>query len=167
MGLSVNDRARAVATIRFIEVRRMETAAAWTPTTPEMEVKVMFGRHIWDFAQHADALGKRVFELRQPEHHTLSPEPGYLAMLDSLRAIQGTAERLGALYEAVLPDLARRYREYVAATDTLLDEPTVLILQRILADIERQRANAATTVREIGQALKAPDGFTVAEAAYA
>ena len=45
------------ATARMVAL--MEIAAAWTPTTPEMEVKVLLGRHIWDFAQHADALGKR------------------------------------------------------------------------------------------------------------
>ena len=59
MSLSVALRAQRIATFRFVEVRLMEIAAAWTPTTPEMEVKVLLGRHIWDFAQHADALGKR------------------------------------------------------------------------------------------------------------
>ena len=57
---SVSDRCRAVATFRHISVTLMETAARWTPTTPEMEAKVMFGRHIWDFAQMADWLGKQL-----------------------------------------------------------------------------------------------------------
>ena len=34
----------AVATFRFVAVRLMETAAAWTPTTPEMEVKLLLGK---------------------------------------------------------------------------------------------------------------------------
>ena len=46
--LSVPDRAAAIATFRFIEVKLMELVATWTPSTPEMEAKVMFGRHIWD-----------------------------------------------------------------------------------------------------------------------
>lgn len=166
MGLTVNDRARAVATFRFIEVRLMETTAAWTPTTPELEVKVMFGRHIWDFAQHADLLGKRTFELRQPEQHSVPPDAAYLALLDHVRGLRGTAERLGALYEVILPDLARRYREYVTATDTLLDEPTVLIIDRILADIDRHRAHAASIAREIGLTLQPPADLPRAEAAY-
>ena len=38
----------------------------------------MFGRHIWDFAQHADALGRRTFELRQPAQQLAStPLPTY------------------------------------------------------------------------------------------
>jgi hypothetical protein len=166
MSLSVNDRVRAVATFRFIEVRLMETAAFWTPTTPELEAKVMFGRHIWDFAQHADALGKRTFELRQPEHYTLPPDPRYLALLDQVRALDGTAERLGSLYDVVLPDLARRYRDYIAATDSVLDEPTVIIMERILGDIERQRAHAASVAKEMGMTLAPPAGITEAEVAH-
>ena len=57
--MSVTDIGRAIATFRFVSVQLMETVAAWTPTTPEMEVKVLLGRHIWDFAQQADALGNR------------------------------------------------------------------------------------------------------------
>ena len=56
MMTSVTERCRAIATFRHISVRLMEALARWTPTTPEMEAKVMFGRHIWIFAQHADRL---------------------------------------------------------------------------------------------------------------
>src|SRR5688500_9400851 len=132
MSLSVAQRAHRIATFRFVEVRLMEITAAWTPTTPEMEVKVMFGRHIWDFAQHADALGKRTFELRQPEHYTLAPSAEYKALLDDVAAQKATAARLAALYEGVIPGLEKRYREYLAAVDALLDEPTVVIVERIL-----------------------------------
>jgi len=146
--MSVADRANSVATFRFIEVRLMEIIARWTPTTPEMELKILFGRHIWDFAQHADALGKRVFELRQPEQHSRRPSEQYLALLDDVGAIRDTSERLAAMYDAVLPGLERRYREYIAASDEILDEPTVVILNRILTDLQRQRQEADRVRRE-------------------
>ena len=63
---SVNERCRYIATFRHISVWLMETVARWTPMTPEMEVKVVFGRHIWEYAQMADALGKRTFALYDP-----------------------------------------------------------------------------------------------------
>ena len=150
MSLTVNDRARAVATFRFIEVRLMELVAAWTPITPEMEAKVMFGRHIWDFAQHADALGKRTFELRQKEHHTLPADPAYVALLDRVALLQGTAERISALYEAVLPGLVVRYESYIVGTDPILDEPSVVIMERIVSDLRRQSAQARTLLQELG-----------------
>src|ERR1700752_2445869 len=98
MTLTVNDRARAIATLRFVEVPLMEITAGWTPTTPEMEVKVLFGRHIWDFAQHADLLGKRTFELRQPAQHSMAPVDSYSELLRTLASETSTAGRLSALY---------------------------------------------------------------------
>ncbi|HYS52286.1 MAG TPA: hypothetical protein VER58_00815 [Thermoanaerobaculia bacterium] len=142
MSLTVNDRANRVATFRFVEVRLMEITAMWTPTTPEMEVKVMFGRHIWDFAQHADLLGKRTFELRQPEHYTRAPVDAYVALIDDLAREEDTSARLAALYDGLLPALADRYRRYLVETDTLLDQPTAVIMERILTDITRMQREA-------------------------
>ena len=55
MGLILREKAEYLATFRWLEVFLMETLARWVPTTPELEVKVLMGRHIWDAAQHADA----------------------------------------------------------------------------------------------------------------
>jgi hypothetical protein len=148
--MTVNERARAIATFRFIEVRLMEIVAAWTPTTPEMEVKVLFGRHIWDFAQHADALGKRTFELRLPLHHRLVPIDAYVELLGEMAALSETAARLASLYDVVLPGLERRYRQYVEQTDALMDAPSVVILERILLDSAGQRADADRLRAELG-----------------
>jgi hypothetical protein len=149
VSLDVQQRGRRVATFRFVSVRLMETAAAWTPTTPEMEVKVLLGRHIWDFAQQADALGRRTFELRLPLQHSLAPAEGVQRVLEALRALSGTTERLAGLYDLVLPDLERRYREHVADVDPVLDAPTVVIVERTLVELARQRAEADALRREL------------------
>jgi hypothetical protein len=167
MTLSVSERAKIVATFRFIEVRLMEITAAWTPITPEMEVKVMFGRHIWDFAQHADLLGKRTFELRQPEHYTLKPADSYAALIEEMASQTTTAARLAALYDEFLPALADRYRGYLSAVDTLLDYPTVVIVERILADIERMQSGAAEVRRTMKITSPAMDQFGARERAVA
>src|SRR5512145_842058 len=102
MPLTVAERAQTIATFRFIEVRLMEIAAAWVPTTPEMEVKVLLGKHIWDFAQHGDALGRRTFELRLPEQHSQRPVDHYVRLLSDAEAIVETPGRLAALYDVIL-----------------------------------------------------------------
>lgn len=152
MSLSVDERVTRIATFRFIEVRLMEIAAAWTPTTPEMEVKVMLGRHIWDFAQHADALGKRTFELRRPEQHSVPPAEPYVRLLDDVRATTGTSARLTALYDVIVPGLEARYRLYLEQVDPILDGPSIAIIERILVDIARQRGDATRVRRELGLA---------------
>jgi len=146
---TVTERCRNIATFRHISVRLMETVARWTPSTPEMEAKVMFGRHVWDFAQMADWLGKRTFELRQPEHYTLRPVEAYDALLTEAAKAESTSERIATLYDGVLPGLMARYRDYLAATDPILDEPSVVIIERIVRELERQRIEAAALQREL------------------
>lgn len=167
MTLTVNDRARAIATFRFVEVRLMEITAGWTPTTPEMEVKVIFGRHIWDFAQHADWLGKRTFELRQPEQYTLRPVDSYAKLLDDLAAEEATTARLTALYDVFVPALQRRYREYVAATDPLLDQPSVVIVERILHELTRMQSDATKLRHELSLPAASVDHLAGRERGHA
>jgi hypothetical protein len=146
---TVAERCDTIATFRHISVKLMEMTARWTPITPEMEAKVMLGRHIWDYAQMADWLGKRTFELRQPEHYTLKPVATYDQLLDDAANAETTGERITALYDGVLPGLIERYRNYLAASDPILDEPSFVIIERIVRELERQRKEAAELRREI------------------
>lgn len=162
-GMTVNDRAYAVATFRFISVRLMEIVARWTPTTPEMEVKIVFGRHIWDLAQHADILGKRTFELRQPEQFSRRPVDAYVELLDNMAELKSTAERLGALYDGLLPALEKRYRDYISVADPILDEPTIILFDRIVADLQRMRSDANNVRRDRGIAAWEANAIAGAE----
>jgi len=162
--MNVAERGRRIATFRFIEVRLMEIAAAWTPMTPEMEVKVLLGRHIWDFAQHADALGKRCFELRLPLQHSLAPAPPYARLLEELARVEQTSERLAALYDGLLPGLDRRYARYASQVDPILDAPSLIIVERIRQDLARQRAEADQLRRELALATRTREPWLQREA---
>ena len=159
MILPVKERGQFVATMRYVHVWLMETLAAWVPTTPEMEVKLIFGEHIWDAAQHADALGKRTFELRMPLQHSLKPADAYAALLGELAAIKLTPERLAAVYDVMLPALAARARRYLAQTDALSDAPTVRILERELADSARMIESARALREELPALQLAEKGW--------
>ena len=145
--LTVKERGQFAATMRYGEVWLMETLAAWVPTTPEMEVKLLFGEHIWDAAQHADALGKRTFELRMPLQHSLQPAKTYAEFLADLAQNGPTPQRLAAIYDVFLPALVARSRHYLVETDTLADAPTVRILERQIADVARM-VESARALRE-------------------
>ncbi len=135
--LTVKERGQFVATMRYMHVWLMETLAAWVPTTPEMEVKLLFGEHIWDVAQHADTLGKRTFELRMPLQHSVRPADAYVEFLTALAALSPTPQRLAAVYDVILPAFSARSQCYLVQTDTLSDAPTVRILDRYLVDTAR------------------------------
>jgi hypothetical protein len=137
MGLTIRQKADRLGTYRFISVTLMETLARWVPTTPELEAKVLFGRHVWDFAQHADQLGRRTGELRAPAQYSLRASDGYCKVLEAMAAATGTPERIAGFYDGFLPDLEARYRGYLEQTDQLNDEPSVRIIERILYDLPR------------------------------
>jgi hypothetical protein len=139
MGLNVKERGEIVATFRYVQVQLMETLAAWVPTTPEMEVKLLFGAHIWDVAQHADALGKRTYELRLPLQHSRQPSAAALRLLQELSAAEETEQRIAGFYDVALPLLSNHLNQYLAQTDTLMDGPTVRILERMLNDETRMK----------------------------
>ena len=146
---TVSERGRSIATFRYICVWMMETIARWTPTTPEMEAKVMMGRHIYEFAQMADALGKRTFELRLPEQHSIAPTAAYDAFLKDIVKTSSTADKIATFYDGVVPGIIARFKTYIAATDEILDEPSIVALQRAIVDLERQRVDAAQLQREL------------------
>jgi hypothetical protein len=156
MTLSVQERARELATFRFVAVYLMEALARWVPTTPEMEAKVLFGRHIWEMAQQADALGRRTYELRAPLHLSLRPCEEYMAVLAELPAAMGTGERIDGFYRAILPGLEARYRAYIEATDALMDAPSVRLLEDAVRGITRMCDESRATWAELG-ALPRPD----------
>ncbi|MDP9264335.1 MAG: hypothetical protein M3O85_08465 [Acidobacteriota bacterium] len=145
----MKEKAESVGTFRWLEVFLMETLASWVPTTPEMEIKVLFGRHVWEAAQNADGLGKRAFELRAPLHYTLPPPREYEALFRELTSVAETSDRIAVFYDAVLPALARRYSDYLAATDHLLDEPTVRVMERILDANQRMLAERETWRKDL------------------
>jgi len=149
MYLNVRGRGDHIATFRWIEVRVMEMLAAWVPTTPEMEVKIVFGGHIWDVAQHADALGKRTHELRLPLHATLAPSPGYVDFLADIAGTTETSRRIAAFYDCLLPALDQHFRDYLNQVDTLLDGPGVRVIERIMADNARMMAESRALRNEV------------------
>jgi hypothetical protein len=153
MGLILREKAEYLATFRWLEVFLMETLSRWVPTTPEMEVKVLMGRHIWDAAQHADALGKRTFELRAPLHYTLTPLPPYLDTMKELASVEDTTGRMQAIYDVILPGLAARYQQYLRNSDSLLDEPSFRVIEGILGDYARMRRECEEVRAELGKAL--------------
>ena len=61
---SVDASARRISHYRWLEERLLRILGGWIALSPELPVKLLFGRHVWDCAQHADLWSKRLPELR-------------------------------------------------------------------------------------------------------
>lgn len=137
MSLTVRQKADCIATYRYLSEFAMELLARWVPTTPELEVKVLFGRHLWDFAQHADGLGHRTAELRLGMHANRPPTDALGELLERVGGLEDTGDRIVAVYEWFMPVLDEYLQWYLDETDMLMDEPSIRIIERIRWDYER------------------------------
>lgn len=147
--LNVKQRANTVGTLRFVSVFLMETLARWIPTTPEMEVKMLLSRQVWRMAQQADRLGRRARELRAPLHYSRVPQQDFLTALKQLAAVTDTIDRIDAFHDIALSALAAGHKNYLAETDWLTDEPTVMICNQALDEIktmQRERQEWGTEI---------------------
>ena len=147
MYLNVKQRGDYVSTFRWTQIRLMEILSAWVPTTPEMEVKLLFGAHVWEVAQQADNLGKRTLELRLPLNDSLAPRASFVDHLDEIRAITDTRKRIAAFHDCVLPSMDQRMRDYALRVDNMLDGPTMRLFDRFVWENGRM-VQAAARLRE-------------------
>lgn len=125
----------------------MRILGGWIALTPELPVKLLFGRHVWDCAQHADLWGKRLPELRAPGQVSESPGEPFTRLLDAVESRETwdqTIERLTGVYRIVKPHLVDVYAAHLAVANAVYEPPTRRILERCLADERRHLAEGET-----------------------
>ncbi|MBI4638934.1 MAG: hypothetical protein HY727_21565 [Candidatus Rokubacteria bacterium] len=153
---SVEVSATLIRHYRYAEERLMRTMAGWIALTPELPAKLVFGRHVWDCAQHADLWGRRLPELRAPAHGSEPANDGvvrFMDLLESREAYHATAERLTGVYRVLKPHLAATYARHLADANPVYEPPTRRILERCLAD---ERAHVAAGLTVLGRLLEDP-----------
>ena len=147
---SVDASARRIRRYRWLEERVMRILGGWIALTPELPAKLLFGRHVWDCAQHADLWGQRLPELRSPAHRGEPPSEGFVRLMDRIDARDArheTVERIVAIYRLVKPHLIAAYEAHLAEANAIYEPPTRRILDRCLQE-ERRRVAAGAVVLE-------------------
>jgi hypothetical protein len=128
----------------------MRVLGGWIALTPELPAKLLFGRHVWDCAQHADLWGRRLPELRAPAQQSEPAGPAVVALLDLIETAEApdqTVERVTAIYRVLKPHLATVYERHLAVANPVYEPPTRRILSRVI-DEERRHAAAGAIVLE-------------------
>ena len=147
---SVEASARLVRHYRYAEERLMRVMGGWIALTPELPAKLVLGRHVWDCAQHADAWGRRLPELRSPAQQSEPSNDAFVAFVDLLESADGpgqTVERLTGVYRVLKPHLAAVYAAHLERANPVYEPPTRRILGRCLNE-ERRHVAAGTAVLE-------------------
>jgi hypothetical protein len=133
---------------RYAEERLMRIMGGWIALTPELPAKLLLGRHVWECAQHADAWGRRLPELRASAQQSEAPNPAGIEFFDLLESVDApgqSLERLTGVYRILKPHLASVYAAHLARANPVYEPPTRRILERCLGE-ERRHVAAGVAV---------------------
>ena len=137
---SVRQSARYITNYRYAEERMMRMMAGWIALTPQLPVKLEMARQVYEDALHADALGKRLGELRSQAHVSRSPNEAFTGLMDEIEnkeQWEDTIERLVGIYRVIKPHLVAHYSAHVAAANPVYEPPTLRILAHLMDDEKR------------------------------
>lgn len=138
-------RTRVLARLQAFDTWSARLLGGWMPGIVDWEAKHQVAEHLWENLQHAQAVRTRLWELR-----VAKPDRGLSERLDATWRALGAAPSdvafsagmhivwTGAMIDA--------YRTLLDEAHPIQDRPTVPMLERILADKERQRAWGEATV---------------------
>jgi hypothetical protein len=146
---TVDENARRIICYRYAEISCMEAEAGWVATMASPKIKIMFAEHAYQDSLHADALGRRLPELRIMENVDMSipptlrvadvrrpPNDEFAKFIREMQDQDDELLRIAGLYRVLKPHLAVYYRHHMAVTDQVSDGPTVRMLRFILLDEE-------------------------------
>ncbi len=149
---SVDHSARLMRNYRYVAERSMRALGGWIALTPELPAKLLLGRHVWDLAQHADAFGKRLPELRAPAHASEPANQAVVAFMDALEEPElpgQTVERLVGVYRVLKPHVLAVYRDHAERANPVYEPPTRRLLLRCIEDERRHVAAGDVILRHL------------------
>ncbi|MCW3047819.1 MAG: hypothetical protein JWO74_2103 [Solirubrobacterales bacterium] len=109
----------------------------WLPLVPRFEDKLALGEHLHDDARAVTKVKRRLYELRHPSDYPGAPGAELTTLLDAMNAAGKPQEYLDVAYGQVKPALARAIRTHLDALDPVIDEPSLRLLQQVLARQDR------------------------------
>jgi hypothetical protein len=152
---SADESARLIRNYRYAVERMMRILGGWIALTPELSAKLLLGRHVWDSAQHADVLGKRLPELRAQAQMSEPPNAAFVAFMNAIEEPERpdqTVERLAGVYRVLKPHLIASYEDHLRRINTVYEPPTEKILVRLIEEERRHVAAGSTILRHLSAA---------------
>ncbi len=179
----VETTARRVRNFRYAHEWMMMIGGGWVATIPELPVKTGLGKIVWDDAQSADQLGRRLPELRCGKRSVTTSEAaneGFAALVQEVAEPESpdlTIEKITGMFDVLKPHLLAVYDRMGRETDQISDAPTIEILDDVvrrtrkhiawgdevlgrLCDTEARRERRGKRAQEMRTKLEACGGVT-------
>src|SRR5437773_364298 len=129
--LSVQQNLDLLGKYRYVEIQLMELMGSWAYTMVDPEIKIGFGRQMYQDAVHADLLGKRIPELKGRSAHFqyIAPSDAFTKLLERIWRSESDLRRMINLYRVLKPALVAAYEKHLQSVELPADEPTAYILR--------------------------------------
>jgi hypothetical protein len=129
---------------------------------PVYELKMAFSLHAHYCAEHAAALRARVAEMREPPlglDHV--PDAALDLFFDEVLSAPDTAALLAGIYRHALPELLAALECYAAATNPLVDHPSLRVCRFALLEVREMEAYGRRALECFGtEAAALPEVWT-------
>jgi hypothetical protein len=131
----------------------------WLPLVGDFELKYRLGDHLHDDARSISKVRRRLYELRHPGDYPGTPGDELTALLERLNSAGSADEYVALAYGEAKPLLIDSIRVHLERLDPVSDEPSLRLLNQVLARQERHIEEFA--VRSSQFAVR-QDGFAFA-----
>lgn len=137
--------------LRWAELAVFALAGGWVTTTTEPEARVLLAGVSRHAARRAGVIGDRLPTAGALEASvvTLPPAPEFADIVGAIELLEGTADRLAALAEVVLPGIADAVASLVSSLSPIADATSLRTLPPLVDDLRLD----ASGLRECAAAL--------------
>lgn len=130
----VRENARKLAILYTAEVEVARLIGLWIPKVRELPEKLWLGQMLYEDAEHALWIEKRLEELRVPSATIASFRKRTAPLFKALETTEDADVFLSGLFQVVKPALLADYQRHIETCPPYVDEPSVRFLRRIIAD---------------------------------
>jgi uncharacterized ferritin-like protein (DUF455 family) len=130
----VRENARKLAIFYTVEVEVARLAGLWLPKVRELPEKLWLGQMLYEDAEHAMWIEKRLEELRVPAATIAGFRRRTAPLFKALEQTQDADAFLSGLFRVVKPALLADYQRHIEACPPYVDDPSVRFLRRVIAD---------------------------------
>jgi len=131
--LTVQQNLQLLGKYRYVEMEMMELIGSWAYTMIQPEIKIAFGRHLYQDAVHADLIGKRIPELkgRSKQYQSIAPSDEFVKLVEKIWKADDELRRMIGLYRILKPAMIDGLKQHLKHSELPADEPTAYILRHI------------------------------------
>lgn len=153
-GLTIDDSARFLGHVSWIERRLFEVLGGFVADTPEPAVKLALARHSRHHAWYAELIEPLRPDTRDHDLEARAPlDAGWRSRVNKMLAATATPQRLERLIDTLVGTIAL-YEQYLGATRAVRDAPIRRVLG-LVVDAERAELGEFEVLHRIDAGITA------------